>query len=90
MKIIFVTALWCPSCLIMRPRYAAILKKIPSVDFSELDYDTDTELVEPLNVGKTLPVAIGEKDGKELFRLIGEKSVKALETALSGYFSNEK
>jgi hypothetical protein len=74
----------------MRPRYIAIAKKISTVDFTELDYDMDSELIGPLNIGKILPVAIGQIDGSEVFRLIGEKSIKVLETALNGYFFNER
>ena len=45
----------------------------------ELDFDDDEEEVEKLNVGKTLPVCIIIKDGKEKTRIIGEKSLKELE-----------
>jgi|GEM_PF-211768 len=90
MKIILVTAIWCPSCLIMRPRYAAIIKKIPSAIFTEMDYDTDAASIEAFHIGKILPVAIGQMDGREVFRLIGEKSMKELEKVLSGYFTHEK
>ncbi len=66
-KIIVISAVWCPSCLLLKKH----LKKITSeyhVDYELLDYDFDEE-VEKYNVGDKLPVIIcGEK------RLIGEKS----------------
>ncbi len=78
MNIILVTAIWCPSCIIMRPRYQKLFEKF-NLKYVELDFDDDEEEVEKLNVGKTLPVCIIIKDGKEKTRIIGEKSLKELE-----------
>lgn len=89
MRIILVTAIWCPTCLIMRPRYVTVIKKIPMADFTEFDYDTDADSIGPLKIGKILPVAIVQIDGNEVFRIIGEKSPKALETALDEYITHE-
>ena len=78
MNIILVTAIWCPSCIIMRPRYQKLFEKF-NLKCVELDFDDDEEEVEKLNVGKTLRVCIIIKDGKEKTRIIGEKSLKELE-----------
>ena len=78
MNIILVTAIWCPSCIIMIPRYQKLFEKF-NLKYVELDFDDDEEEVEKLNVGKTLPVCIIIKDGKEKTRIIGEKSLKELE-----------
>ena len=78
MNIILVTAIWCPSCIIMRPRYQKLFEKF-NLKYVELDFDDDEEEVEKLNVGKTLPVCIIIKDGKEKTRISGEKSLKELE-----------
>ena len=81
MNIILVTAIWCPSCIIMRPRYKEIFEKL-NVAYKELDFDDDEEEVEKLKVGTTLPVCILLKDGKEVTRIIGEKSLKELENII--------
>ncbi|MDD2492740.1 MAG: thioredoxin family protein [Bacilli bacterium] len=79
MKIILITAVWCTSCLIMKPRYQELAKKHNITDFIELDFDMDEEDVESLNIGNTLPVCIMIKEEKEVKRVIGEKKVKDIE-----------
>lgn len=71
MKIVVISAIWCPSCLILNKH----LKKLKeNYDITKYDYDFDEEMVKKYNVGKILPVIIAEKDGKELGRISGEKS----------------
>lgn len=82
MNAILVTAIWCPSCIIMRPRYQKLLNDL-NIQYQELDFDDDEEEVEKLNVGKVLPVLILYKDGKEINRLNGEKSIKELNNILN-------
>ena len=68
MEIIVISALWCPSCLILKKELKKI-KEEYNLDFVMLDYDLDEEEVKKYNVGDKLPVIIcGEN------RLIGEKS----------------
>ena len=78
MNFILVTAIWCPSCIIMRPRYFELLKK-SNYPIKELDFDDDSDEVDKLNIGSTLPVLIVRKDNLEIGRIIGEKSIKELE-----------
>ena len=75
MKIIRISAVWCPSCLIMRERYDTIEKQYPNIEFKAYDIDFDEEAAS-YNVGKILPVLIlFNNDGLELERIIGEKKV---------------
>lgn len=71
-KLIVISAVWCPSCLILKKE----LKKIHEeyqIDYELLDYDLDEEEVSEYNIGDKLPVIIcGDK------RLIGEKSYDEL------------
>lgn len=78
MTVRLITAVWCTSCLIMRPRYQMVLAQHPQWTFEEIDFDSDPDTISGLKPGKTLPVAIIEKDGKELGRIIGEKSLPIL------------
>ncbi len=79
MKAIIVNALWCTSCLFMRPRYT---KHLQDFEIVEYDFDEDQDEIKKYNVGKVLPVLIIENKGKEVMRIIGEKSNKELKKLL--------
>ena len=67
-KVVVVTAVWCPSCLILKKQ----LKKLQEeydVELEILDYDFDEDEVKAYEVGENLPVIITKNN-----RLIGEKS----------------
>lgn len=84
MKILRVSAIWCPSCIIMRPIYDEIAKKY-GFETKELDYDFDEDEVSKLEVGKKLPVAIiYDNDDQELARICGEKKSKEIEEIIEG------
>ena len=77
-KIIIVSAVWCPSCLILKK----ILKKLNEeykVHYEILDYDFDEEEVKKYDIGEKLPVVITKNN-----RLIGEKSYEELVDFLKG------
>lgn len=77
MKIIKITALWCPSCLIMNDLINDNINS--SIDLISYDYDMDEEDIKKYNVGTVLPVLIKlDEDNNEVSRLIGEKSKKEL------------
>lgn len=72
-KLIVISAVWCPSCLILNKH----LKKISdetNITIEKLDYDLDEDKISDYNIGDKLPVIILMKDNKEVSRLIGEKS----------------
>jgi thiol-disulfide isomerase/thioredoxin len=77
-KIIFVTAVWCPACLIMRPRYQDLARNQANWSLEELDFDENPVMIKQLNVGNTLPVAIVYEGQTELKRIVGEISEKEL------------
>ncbi len=78
-KIILITALWCPSCLIMRPRYQTIVSSHDDLTIEEFDYDENPQLIKEKKIGSTLPVAIiYDEQGIEISRFIGEISLKKL------------
>ena len=73
-KLIIISAMWCPSCLILKKNLKK-LKDIYNIDYIIYDYDLDEEEVNKYNIGDKLPVIIYNKS-----RLIGEKSFEELET----------
>ncbi len=67
-KLIVVSALWCPSCLILKKHLKKITEEY-NITYDYLDYDLDEDEINEYNVGNTLPVMIYNDK-----RLIGEKS----------------
>ena len=67
-KITIVSAVWCPSCLILK-KHLKRLKEEYQIDYELLDYDLDEDIVSKLDIGDKLPVMIYNDH-----RLIGEKS----------------
>lgn len=68
-EIIVISALWCPSCLLLKKELKKIHEEY-NLNFKTLDYDLDEDEVKKYNVGDKLPVII--VDDK---KLIGEKSL---------------
>ena len=82
MKIIKISALWCPACIITNN---ALDKLKDNYDFElqELDYDFDD--IAEYQVGDILPVLIFIKENEEIGRLVGEKNYKEIEEVLKKY-----
>lgn len=77
MKFIRISSLWCTSCIVTYSTWNDLKKIYKEAEFIEYDYDTDEE-VKKYDIGNILPVMIVEKDGRELTRIIGEKSKKEI------------
>ena len=86
MKIIKISALWCPGCLVMKKVWKNILNEYPDLNITELDYDMDSEEVSKYNPGKVLPVTIFLNDNEEeLTRLIGEQKENIIKDNIDKY-----
>ena len=84
MKLIKVSALWCPACLITNKAVNKLIDENKDIELISLDYDFDEDEVKKYDVGKILPVLIFEKDNKEVLRLIGEKTYEEIKEAVGG------
>ena len=82
MKLIVISAVWCPSCLILNKQIKNIKEEF-DIEIEKLDYDLDEDKIEMYNIGKTLPVLILEKNNKEIRRLTGEKSYNEIKEFLN-------
>ncbi|MBE6158455.1 MAG: hypothetical protein E7159_01360 [Firmicutes bacterium] len=71
-KLIVISAVWCPSCLILK-KHLKKLKDEYNLDYEVLDFDLDEEEVNKFDVGDKLPVVIYDNQ-----RLIGEKTYEEL------------
>lgn len=86
MKLIRVGAIWCPACLIMRPRYNKVLKNYPDIESIEYDYDMDSDIVNTYKIGKLLPeVILLDDNNNEQIRIIGEVKEQKINDIISKY-----
>lgn len=85
MKYIIISALWCPACIITNSTLDKVVEE-RHIDIERLDYDFDD--VSKYNVGRILPEIIVFKNGKEIGRIIGEKSYKELNMEIGKYEEN--
>jgi thiol-disulfide isomerase/thioredoxin len=73
MKVLKFGAVWCPGCLVMKPRWAEIEKENPWLQAEYFDFDQDKELVKKYGITEKLPVFVFlDKNGDEFLRLEGE------------------
>lgn len=84
MKLIKISAIWCPSCLLMEKVWHQLQKELSNLEFISYDYDLDEE-VESYHVGEVLPVIILEDNNQELVRFIGEKTVDEIIEGIKKY-----
>lgn len=86
MKIVKVSAMWCPACLIVDKEINKIKLDYPNIEILEYDYDFDCEEIKYYNVGEILPVLIFlDKDSNELTRIVGEKKYQDIEKVIKKY-----
>ena len=73
MKVLKFGAVWCPGCLIMKPRWAEIEQEHPWLQTEYHDYDDERNTAERYNVTDKLPVFVFlDKNNNEIERLQGE------------------
>lgn len=73
MKILKIGAVWCPGCLVMKPRFAEIEKENPWLETKYYEFDDSKEVVEKYGIKDSLPVFIFlDKEENEILRLEGE------------------
>lgn len=73
MKVLKFGAVWCPGCLIMRPRWAEIEKENPWLQAEYFDFDQNKEAVEKYGITEKLPIFVFlDKNNNEFLRLEGE------------------
>ena len=81
-KIVVISAVWCPSCLILKKHLKKLKNDYSNINIELLDYDFDE--IEEYKVGNVLPVMISYIDNEENNRLIGEKNYDEIIEFLKG------
>lgn len=84
MKLIKISAIWCPSCLIMEKVWKEIQEELPNIEYISYDYDLDDE-VDNYKPGDVLPIIILENNNEELTRFIGEKTKSEIIEGIKKY-----
>ena len=77
-KIVIISAVWCPSCLILKKHLKKLKNEYPNIEMDILDYDLNEEEVNTYKVEDKLPVIISLIDDKENNRLIGDKNYEEI------------
>ena len=86
MKVLKFGAVWCPGCIIMRPRWKEIEEENLWLNTEYYDYDEKEEIAKKWNVTSILPVFIFlDNNNKEVLRLNGEQSKKNLLELINKY-----
>ncbi|HOX29911.1 MAG TPA: thioredoxin family protein [Candidatus Paceibacterota bacterium] len=72
MKVLKFGAVWCPGCVVMKPRWKEIETELPWLETEYRDFDSDKKAVSDYNI-LSLPTFIFlDKNGAEFERLTGE------------------
>ena len=80
MKIVKISAIWCPACIITNKFFKEVKENHKDIEFIDYDLDFDGEEVDKYNVGNILPVIIFlDENGNEIKRIIGEKKKDEIE-----------
>ena len=75
MKVLKFGAVWCPGCLVVKPRWREIEAENPWLETRYFEYDDSKETVDRWKVDRNLPVFIFlNKHNTEITRLTGEPS----------------
>jgi len=89
MKVLKFGAVWCPGCLVMRPRWKEIEAEHPWLKNEYYDFDQDKQMVEKWHIDNNLPTFVFlDKDDNEILRLSGEQSKDKL-VDLVGQFKDK-
>ncbi len=73
MKVLKFGAVWCPGCLIMKPRWDEIEKENTWVNTEYYDFDENKDAVSKYNINDKLPTFVFlDKSNNEFLRLNGE------------------
>lgn len=87
MKVIKIGAVWCPGCIVMKPRWQKIEKENPWLNTQYYDFDNDKEKIKNyLSEKEKLPLFIFlNKKNEEIDRKYGELSEKEILNLLEKY-----
>ena len=77
-ELIVISAIWCPSCLILKKHLKKLMAEYKNLNVTSLDYDLNDEEVKKYKVGEVLPIIISYPNSPQEKRLVGEKSYEEI------------
>ena len=84
MKVLKFGAIWCPGCLVMKPRWKELEQENPWLKTEYFEYDDNKEMVKKYHIDKNLPVFVFlDKNGNEIRRYQGEIEKDVLVKAIT-------
>lgn len=78
MKVLKFGAIWCSSCLIMKPRWAELEKEYDWLETEYYDADARQDLIDQYGISNIPCFIFLDKNGQEIKRLSGEISKEEL------------
>lgn len=73
MKVVRISAIWCPSCLLMKNVWKELEDVYSNYQYIDYDYDMDEDKIKDYNIGDILPVFIlFDDNNQEVKRIVGE------------------
>lgn len=78
MKVLKFGAVWCSACLVMRPRWQKIEKKLSWLKTDYFDVDERPDLDKKYQLSDYPAFIFLDKQGEEFSRMYGEKTEKEL------------
>lgn len=74
MKVLKFGATWCPTCIIMKPRWDEIEQELPWLETEFYDADESESVLERYEVDELPTFVFLDSEGQEIKRMIGEVS----------------
>jgi len=71
MKVLKFGAIWCPECVVMKPRWAEIEKEMPELNAEYIDLDENKEAKKDYHIDHVPTFIFLDKDNNEILRLKG-------------------
>ena len=85
MKVLKFGAVWCPGCLVMKPRWQEVETENPWLETEYFEFDEHKDLAAKYDIEKLPAFIFLDKQNKELTRLIGEPSKKEIINLINQY-----
>lgn len=87
MKVIKIGAVWCPGCLVMRPRWQKVESQNTWLKTEYHDFDESKDIVQKYDLkdGKLPAFIFLDKNDNEIFRISGELEEKKIIELITKY-----
>jgi len=88
MKLLMFGAVWCPGCIVTEAKVKQIKQEFENLETIYYDSEENDVEFENFKIGDIIPVLVlVDEFGKELDRLVGEKTKKDIKKMISNYLS---